>query len=156
MSGRIPRSLTKKRNQLAYEGEQMRTRLAAVVTELAALDYALTVIEPGYKPPKKAIAPRRPALLPAGGIARACRQLLPAHPGIDTTTFAKLVAKALKIKFKAKEDRFRFASAVAMSLRRFEKRGSAVNLGKDPKTGALRWKARSLDERKLSLVRSAG
>lgn len=59
MSGRIPRSLTKKRNQLAYEPEQMRARLAAVVTELAALDYALTVIEPGYKPPKNATAPRR-------------------------------------------------------------------------------------------------
>jgi hypothetical protein len=37
----------------------MRARLAAVVTELAALDYALTVIEPGYKPPKNATAPRR-------------------------------------------------------------------------------------------------
>jgi hypothetical protein len=156
MSGRIPRSLTKKRNQLAYEREQMRARLATVISELAALDYALTVIEPGYKPPKKATAPRRPALLPAGGIARGCRKLLPAHPGIDTTSFAKLVAKALNIRLKTKEERFRFASAVAMSLRRFEKRGSAVNLGKDPKTGALRWRARSLDERKLSLVRSAG
>jgi hypothetical protein len=156
MAGRIPHSLTKRRNQLAYEGEQMRARLAAVVTELAALDYALTVIEPDYKPPKKATAPRRPALLPAGGIARACRQLLPAHSGIDTTSFARLVAKGLKIRLKTKEERFRFASAVAMSLRRFEKRGSAVNLGKDLKTGALRWRARSLDERKLSLVRSAG
>lgn len=44
MAGRIPRSLTKKRNQLAYEGEQLRGRLAVVGTELAALDYALTVI----------------------------------------------------------------------------------------------------------------
>jgi hypothetical protein len=156
MPGRIPRSLTKKRNQLAYEGEQLRARLAAVVTELAALDYALAVIDSGYRPPKNATAPRRPALLPAGGIARACRQLLPAHPGIDTTSFAKVVGKVLKIKLKTKEERFRFASAVAMSLRRFEKRGSAINLGKDPKTGALRWRARSLDERKLSLVGAAG
>jgi hypothetical protein len=155
MSGRVPRCLTKKRNQLAYEAEQMRARLAVVGTELAALDYALTIIEPEYKPPRNATAPRRPALLPAGGIARACRQLLPSNPGIDTTSFAKLVASGLKIKLKTKEERFRFASAVAMSLRRFEKRGSAVNLGKDPKTGTLRWRARSLDERKLSLVRSA-
>jgi hypothetical protein len=42
MAGRIPPSLTRKRNQLAYEGEQIRTRLAVVVTELEALDYALT------------------------------------------------------------------------------------------------------------------
>ena len=156
MAGRIPRSLTKKRNQLAYEGEQIRARLAAVATELAAIDYALTVIEPGYRPPRKATAPRRQALLPAGGISRACRQMLPAHSGIDTTRFAKLVAKALKLRLKTKEEQFRFASAVAMALRRFEKRGSAVNLGKDPKTGSLRWRARSLDERKLFLVRSAG
>jgi hypothetical protein len=147
MSGRVPRSLTKKRNQLAYEAEQMRARLAVVGTELAALDYALTIIEPNYKPPRNATAPRRAALLPAGGIARACRQLLPANPGIDTTSFAKLVANGLKIKLKTKEQRFRFASAVAMSLRRFEKRGSAVNLGKDPKTGTMRWRARTLDER---------
>ena len=33
MSGRIPRSPTKQRNQLAYEGEQMRARPAAVVSE---------------------------------------------------------------------------------------------------------------------------
>jgi hypothetical protein len=129
MPGRIPRSLTKKRNQFAYEGEQMRARLAAVVTELAALDYALTVIEPDYKPPKKATAPLRPALLPEGGIARARRQLLPTHPGIDTTSFAKLVAKALKIKLKTKEEQFRFASAVAMLLRRFEKRKSSCMSG---------------------------
>jgi hypothetical protein len=156
MPGRIPRSLAKKRNQLAYEHEQMRARLAVVVTELAALDYALTVIDPAYKPPKKATAPRRAALLPAGGISRACRQLLPAHPGIDTTSFARIVAKGLRVKLKTKSDRFRFASAVAMSLRRFEKRGSAVILGKDPKTGALRWRSRSLDERKLTLVKSTG
>jgi hypothetical protein len=55
---RIPRSLTKKRNQLAYEREQIRATPAAVMTELAALDYALTVIEPSYKPPRRATAPR--------------------------------------------------------------------------------------------------
>ena len=47
MPGRIPRSLTKMRNQLAHEGEQMRARLVAVLVELAAPDYALTIIEPG-------------------------------------------------------------------------------------------------------------
>jgi hypothetical protein len=41
----------KKPSQLAYEREQMRARPAAVITELAALDYALTGIEPSYKPP---------------------------------------------------------------------------------------------------------
>jgi hypothetical protein len=156
MPARIPRALTRKRNQLAYERKQIRARLAALVTELAAIDYALTVVNPDYKPPKKATAPRRSPTLPAGGISRACRQLLPSHPGIDTTAFAQLVAKRLEIKLNTKSEHFRFASAVAMSLRRLEKRGSAVNIGKDPKTGALRWRARSLDERKMTLVRSAG
>jgi hypothetical protein len=82
--------------------------------------------------------------------------MLPAHPGIDTTAFVGIVAKGLKIKLKTKSERFRFASAVAMSLRRFEKRGAAAIVGKHPKTGALCWRSRSLDERKLSLVRPAG
>jgi hypothetical protein len=34
-----------------------------MMSRFLALDYALTVIRPGYKPPKKAIVPRRPALL---------------------------------------------------------------------------------------------
>jgi hypothetical protein len=41
----------------------MGVRLAAVVTELAALDYALSVIDSGYKAPEKATALLRPALL---------------------------------------------------------------------------------------------
>jgi hypothetical protein len=97
---------------------------------------------PSIKRAAADFAPTRPALPKTGGIVRACRQLLPAHPGIDTTTFAKYVAKALEIAFKTKEERFRFASAVAMSLRRLEMRGFAVNLGKDSKTKVLRWRAR--------------
>jgi hypothetical protein len=34
-----------------------------MMSRFLALDYALTVIKPGYKPPKKVIVPRRPALL---------------------------------------------------------------------------------------------
>jgi hypothetical protein len=34
-----------------------------MMSRFLALDYALTVIRPGYKPPKKAIVQRRPALL---------------------------------------------------------------------------------------------
>ena len=77
MQGRIPRSLTKKRNQLAYEGEQMRAHLAAVVTELAALDHALSVIDPGYKAPRKATASaQRPrTALYSSSSAAPCRTL---------------------------------------------------------------------------------
>jgi hypothetical protein len=34
-----------------------------VMSRLLARHYALTVIKPGYKPPKKAVVPRQPALL---------------------------------------------------------------------------------------------
>jgi len=69
MPRRIPRSLTKKRNQLAYEREQMRARLAAVTTELAALDYALTVIaQLGHRIPLLA----RYESAQKSGVARSC------------------------------------------------------------------------------------
>jgi hypothetical protein len=67
---RIPRTLTKKRNQLAYERAQLQARSTDVETELSALDYALKTIDPTWRPPKKVTGPRRPPTLPAGGVAK--------------------------------------------------------------------------------------
>lgn len=46
---RLPRSLTKKYVELAHERQHLKARLAVVDTELAAVVYALKVVEPEWK-----------------------------------------------------------------------------------------------------------
>jgi hypothetical protein len=79
-------------------------------------------------------------------------KILPQHPGIDTTTLSVLVAAKCGLQFNTAEERFGFASAVAMALRRHQRRGLAAVIGKDPKTGAICWRARLIDERRLKSV----
>jgi hypothetical protein len=148
MPPRLPRSLKKKRNALAYEREQLESRLKAIASELAALDYSLRILDPHWKPPKRPSRPPSPPRFPSGVVARACLKLLPGHPGIDTTAFAELVAGECKVELPTKDERFVFASAVAMALRRHQRRGLAVVTGKDATSGALCWRARLLDERR--------
>ena len=148
MPPRLPRSLKKRRNALAYEREQLEARLKAVGSEIAALDYSLRILDPQWKAPKRASRPQSPARFPFGTVARACLTLLPGHSGIDTTAFAELVAAECKVELSTRDERFVFASAVAMALRRHQRRGLAVVTGRDPNSGALSWRARLMDERK--------
>jgi hypothetical protein len=60
-------------------------------------------------------------------------KLLSAHLGIAATGFAKLVAKTLKIKLKRRMSDFALRPWSRWRLRRFKKRGSAMNPRKDPK-----------------------
>jgi hypothetical protein len=60
---RLPRSLTKKYVDLARERQQLKARLAKVDTELAAVVYALKVVEPEWKAPK--VLPRSQARVTA-------------------------------------------------------------------------------------------
>lgn len=153
MPPRLPRALTKKRNDLAYERQQLLIRLNAIKSELASIDYSLQLLSPGWRPPKKPSQPLRPSRFPHGVVARACLQLLPQHPGIDTTSLTELVAARCGMEFKSQEERFGLASAVAMALRRYERRGLAAVTGKNPTTGALCWRARLIDERRTAIVR---
>ena len=152
MPPRLPRMLRKKRNDLAYERGQLVARLETVTSELASIDYTLKLLDPHWKPSKKATRPPRPPRFPHGSVARACLKILPQHPGIDTTTLSALVAAKCGLQFNTTEERFGFASAVAMALRRHQRRGLAAVIGKDPKTGAICWRARLIDERRLKSV----
>jgi hypothetical protein len=44
MPPRLPRSLNKKRNTLAFEREQLEARLKAIGSEIASLDYSLGIL----------------------------------------------------------------------------------------------------------------
>jgi hypothetical protein len=152
MPPRLPRALKKKRNDLAYERGQLVARLEVVTSELASIDYSLKLLDPHWKAPKKAFRPQRPPRFPHGAVAQACLKILPQHPGIDTTALAVLVAAKCDLQFNTTEERFGFASAVAMALRRHQRRGLTAVVGKDSKTGALRWRARLIDERRLKTI----
>jgi hypothetical protein len=54
MASRIPQKLTRKRNALAFEREQLQARARALEEELRGLDYAITIVDPSWKPPKRA------------------------------------------------------------------------------------------------------
>jgi len=144
--------LRKKRNDLAYERGQLVARLEVVTSELASIDYSLKLLDPHWKPPNKATRPPKPPRFPHGSVSRACLKVLPQHPGIDTTALSVLVAAKCGLQFNTVEERFGFASAVAMALRRHQRRGLAAVAGKDLKTGALCWRARLIDERRLKTI----
>jgi hypothetical protein len=145
-----PGPLKKKRNALAYERAQIETRLKSIASEISTLDYSLRILDPAWAPPKRPSRPQRPPRFPFGLVARACLKLLPEHPGTDTTAFAELVAAECKVEFVTRDQRFVFASAVAMALRRHQRRGLAMVTGKDANSGTLRWRARLMDERRAS------
>jgi hypothetical protein len=79
-------------------------------------------------------------------------QLLRAQPGVDTTTLAELTAKRCNLLLPTKEERQSFASTVAMTLRRYERRGLLEIAGKDSRTGAIHWRIRPDDDE----IRHAG
>jgi hypothetical protein len=142
MRSRAPRTLTNKRNALAYEREQLKTRIVEVGKEIAAIDYTLRLLEPNWSPPKKTFRPGRSPRLPRGVVQRTVLQLLRSQPDIDTTTLAELTAKRCNLPLPTKEARQSFASTVAMTLRRYERRGLLEITGKDSSTGAIHWRIR--------------
>ena len=76
MAPRLPVSLTRKRNELAHERQALKARLVAVETELQALDYALKIVSPDWKPPKRTPQPLRKTLLPRGTVDAGARAAL--------------------------------------------------------------------------------
>ncbi len=151
MKVRLPRSLTGTHNALAYERQQLLIRLDQVDEELRGLVYSIRLIDPAWKPRKKPFKPVKPGRLPRGSIARACLKLLRAHPGIHTPELANHVAAECNVELKTTQEIEDFGSAVAMAMRRYERKGLVEIVGKNVTTGALRWRIRSLRERRPDL-----
>ncbi len=88
---------TRKRDELAYERTQLKTRLAEVEAELKALDYALKVVSPAWEPSKrKPRAPARPRRLLRGQVATTCLQVLRKGGALSTPEIVQLVARHLE------------------------------------------------------------
>jgi hypothetical protein len=140
MATRFPRALTKKRNALAYELNQLEARTVQVRQELAALDYTMRLLDPAWKAPRKAHRPMISRGLRHGDIARTCLSILRDMPGLATPVLADYVAEERGVRLTTQTERENFASSVAMALRRYERKGLLEIAGKHPSTGALNWR----------------
>ena len=140
MAARLPRELIRKRSALSYERAELRARLSQVEDEIRALDYAIAVLDPEWKPSGKLRKPRAPARWPRGALTTTCLRLLRQQPGLSATELAKLVAPQCGIVLTTKDQRHDLASAITMSLRRYERKGFVEVAGKEESTGSLRWR----------------
>jgi hypothetical protein len=154
MASRIPQKLTRKRNALAFEREQLQARARALEEELRGLDYAIRVVDPSWKPPKRASRPRGPFRLPKGKITVETLRTLKERPGLSAPELAEIVAARCALKLATKTEREDFTSSVGMALRRFERRGVLEITEKNARTGALHWRIRPALNKPL--FRSAG
>ena len=142
MAARIPQILTRKRNALAFEREQLQARARTLEEELRALDYAITVVDPSWKPPKRVSRPRGPFRLPKGKITTETLKALKERPGLSAPELSEIVAARCALKLTTKTEREDFTSSVGMVLRRFERRGVLEIIEKNARTGALHWRIR--------------
>ena len=152
MSTPTQRILQGKRAELVFERVQLAKRLAEVEEEVAALDYAIGVIEPGWKPPQRISKPCAPTRLPRGAVAQSCLLYLRSHGELWTRELAKLISDRYRLAFTSTRDEQDFASGVAMALRRYERQGLLEVVGKDDRTSALKWRLRLGPDGRLALV----
>lgn len=152
MVTRLPKVLTRKHAELAFERQQLQARLVEVEKELAALDFSIRVVSPTWAPPKRATRPKRKALLPHGAVSTGCLQLLRQQRELDTPELTRLIAARHRVAFASRQSELDFASSVAMALRRHERRGLVAIVGKDDRTGALRWRLNIDAEGRLTMV----
>ena len=155
MAPRLPRSLTRKRDELARERQGLRARLTEVDAELQALDYALRVVSPGWVPPKRIPRQLRKTLLPRGTVAHACLQFLRQRGELTTPELAQLIARQHRLTFASKEAEEDFASGVAMALRRYQRQGIVDVTDKNKTTQALRWRLKTDADGRLAVVGKA-
>jgi len=121
---------------------------------LRGLDYAIRVVDPSWKPPKRASRPRGPFRLPKGKITVETLRTLKERPGLSAPELAEIVAARCALKLVTKTEREDFTSSVGMALRRFERRGVLEIIEKNARTGALHWRIRPALNKPL--FRSAG
>jgi hypothetical protein len=150
---KLPRTLTRRRAELAYERQQLKDRLSVVERELESLDYSLRVVSPSWMPPKRVTPPAKPTLLPRGAVARGCLQLLRQREELATPELASLIAANHQLAFASRRAEEDFASSVAVALRRHERAGLVRAVSKDDRTGALRWRLNTGTDGRLAIVR---
>jgi len=147
----LPQALTQKRAELAREREALGARLAAVASEIAALDYALSVLSPDWAPPP--VSPLyRKSLLPRGAIAQGCLRFLRQHGEMSTRELGKQLSEQHRLKFANNEAEQAFFSTVATTLRRYEQKSIIEVVGHDKGTGVLRWRLNTGADGRLSVV----
>ncbi len=139
-SPRIPSRLTAKYGELLRERQATARRLDELDSELAALSYALRVLDPDWAAPTR--TPRKPSAsrLPHGALSRECLSLLKSEGALWTPQVVQLIAARRQLVFSDRKDELDFASAVAMALRRYAKQGLVETVDRDPRNGALRWR----------------
>jgi hypothetical protein len=105
MATRFPRALTKKRNALAYEFNQLEARTVQVRQELAALDYTTRLLDPIWKAPRKAHKPMISRGLRHRDIARTCLSILRDMPGLAAPVLADYVAEERGVRLTTQTER---------------------------------------------------
>lgn len=136
---RLPTALVKKRAILAYERQALATRLKSVTTELAALDYAPKTISPAWSPPRRIRKPQRRSMLRKGVISKECLLLLREQGALDSRSLTRQIAERNGLDITTTAAQQSLGSAVAMTLRRDERRGLIRNIARDQRTGILTW-----------------
>lgn len=145
MKPRLPTPLTSTYNALAYEQTQLEARLAQVREDMMGLAASIRLIDPNWKP-KRAHKPVKTRGLGHGAISRVTLKQVRLNPGASTQELSARVAADCGLQLMTMREREDFASAVAMCLRRYERRGILEVVGKNDRTKALRWRVRSVEE----------
>ena len=138
----IPRQLTDKYDDLVRERLTVTARLDEIGRELSALEYSLELLDPEWEPPVKIPRLQKNHRLPSGTVSKDCLILLQQRGALWTREVVDLVAARRKLKFTDRHDQGRFASSVAMALRRYQRRGFLEIVERDERTNTLKWRIR--------------
>ena len=149
---RLPKALKQRRAELAYEHVTLLQRLAEVDTEIRALDFSLRTLDPSWTPPTRTGKPCKATVLPRGAVSMGCLALLRQQPVLWTGEIAQALARQYSVTFADRRAELDFASAVAMALRRYERRGFVDAAERNPATGELRWRLKRGANGRLSVV----
>jgi hypothetical protein len=74
---------------------------------------------------------------------------------VTTPELARLLVAQIRLTLADKQAEQDFASSVAMAMRRYERQGLVEEVGKEERTGALRWRLRIGADGRLNLVARA-
>lgn len=142
MTSLVLRKLQCRHMELSIERADLLTRLGTLDQELSALEHSIGIVDPTWTPPKKLRRPAKGTRLPRGAVTQTCLELLRQRGPLWTHELAELVAARYRLTFDDRRAKLDFASAVAMAMRRYERRGLLDVLEKDQKSAALRWSLR--------------
>lgn len=141
-ASRLPRQLTAKYHDLMRERVDAAARIEELDRELAALEYAMRVLDPQWEPPSRTQKKQRPSRLPPGVLSRDCLTVLKEAGELWTPEVVQRIAARRRIKFVDRKDELDFASAAAMALRRYERQGFLEVVDREARTGAFKWRIR--------------